>query len=85
MSGPTSRVPDSALTATSQYASNQPSDNHGPDRGRLFSNAEQLPNGVYNRGAWSADVNNQQQYIQVKQTSTIYIGKTNTSQPNIQA
>lgn len=62
VTGP-SGVKDSQLTASSVYG--QLPDNHGPDRGRLFSDATRYQNGTYNRGSWVAAVSNQQQYIQV--------------------
>ncbi|XP_045208433.1 uncharacterized protein LOC123560270 isoform X2 [Mercenaria mercenaria] len=59
-------VPDGHLSASSVYQTGSYLDNHGPNRGRLFSDAVILPNGTYNRGGWSAAVDNQQQYIQVQ-------------------
>ena len=56
-------VKDSQLSASSVWG--QMPDNHGPSRGRLFSDAVRYPNGTYNRGAWVARDNTQQQYIQV--------------------
>lgn len=59
-------VQDNKLSASSVYQTGSNLDNHGPERGRLFSDAVNYANGTYNRGGWSSAVDNQQQYIQVK-------------------
>ncbi|KAL4228810.1 Milk fat globule-EGF factor 8 protein [Mactra antiquata] len=59
-------VKDGQLSASSVFQTGSYYDNHGPNRGRLFSDATKYPNGTYNRGAWSAGTDNQQQYIQVQ-------------------
>lgn len=58
-------VPDSHLTSSSSWNSHLPNDNNGPERGRLFTQAYDYGNGTFYRGAWSAAVNDKNQYIQV--------------------
>lgn len=59
-------VPDSHLSASSSWNSHLPNDNNGPDRSRLFTQAYDYGNGTFYRGAWSAGVNDKNQFIQVK-------------------
>lgn len=59
-------VPDSHLTATSSWNSHLPNDNNGPDRSRLFTTAYDYGNGTFYRGAWTAGINDKNQFIQVE-------------------
>lgn len=59
-------VPDGKLSASSVYQTGNVLDNHGAERGRLFSDAVIYANGTYDRGGWASAVDNQQQYIQVQ-------------------
>jgi len=57
-------VANSKLTASTIW-SNVSGDDHGPHRARLFTTAVDYGNGTYLRGAWSAKINDKNQYIQV--------------------
>ena len=65
-------VPDNHMTASSSWNSHLPNDNNGPERGRLFTQAYDYGNGTFYRGAWSAAVNDKNQYIQVHQQHNVY-------------
>ncbi|KAL3886785.1 hypothetical protein ACJMK2_026757 [Sinanodonta woodiana] len=65
VSGPNG-IPDSSLTASSQWNSHLPFDHNGPERARLFSLAIDFGNGTYYRGAWSAGVIDKNQYVQAE-------------------
>ncbi|OWF47671.1 uncharacterized protein LOC110454060 isoform X2 [Mizuhopecten yessoensis] len=58
-------IPDNKLTASSTW-SNKTNDDHKPHRSRLFTTAVDYANGTYLRGAWSAGVNDKNQYIQAE-------------------
>lgn len=59
-------VPDSNLKASSSWNSHLSNDNNGPDRSRLFTTAYDYGNGTFYRGAWTAGINDKNQYIQVE-------------------
>uniref|UniRef100_K1QGX0 Inactive carboxypeptidase-like protein X2 n=1 Tax=Magallana gigas TaxID=29159 RepID=K1QGX0_MAGGI len=69
----TNPVPDSHITASSEYGTHDPKHDYSAARARINNTETKNPQGVTQMGAWTADILDKNQYIRVElnQQSTI--------------